>query len=230
MENKILNEYKRILEERGQKPSDCVVLHFRFRGNQNSFHFEIMEKKLSGYIYDSYEDGNVFVVLGRDDSKIEKLKQRESIKWNTLIPVLEITIIGYRGIKKQRCAADGVHCHLVAIMIGLNNMHLSNLIGQISNKDGVNGSLSIQAPKFSCNFNVAAYLECIIAFKTFELHCQCRPENLMSPVGMNHFADLRKSLFVDSASLRINEPAPFAEVSDSAHSRRTEHFQTVSVC
>ena len=73
--NKLLIEYKRILEDRGQKPSDCVVLHFRFRGNQNSFHFEIMEKKLSGYIYDSYEDGNVFVVLGKDDSKIEKLKQ-----------------------------------------------------------------------------------------------------------------------------------------------------------
>ena len=68
------SEYKRILLEHGLIPADCVILHFRFNGNQNSFHFMIMEKKLNGYIYDSYEDENVFIVLNRDDSKIEKLK------------------------------------------------------------------------------------------------------------------------------------------------------------
>ena len=70
--NNMVHEYKRILLERGLIPADCVVLHFRFNGNQNSFHFEIMEKKLNGYIYDSYEDGNVYVVLNRDDSMIEE--------------------------------------------------------------------------------------------------------------------------------------------------------------
>lgn len=89
--NKLLIEYKRILEDRGQKPSDCVVLHFRFRGNQNSFHFEIMEKKMSGYIYDSYEDGNVFAVLGRDDSKIEKLKILAKSMYGECLEQLTIT-------------------------------------------------------------------------------------------------------------------------------------------
>lgn len=66
--NNMAHEYMQFLLERGLIPTDCVILHFRFNGNQNSFHFMIKEKKLNGYIYDSYEDGNVFIVLNKDDS------------------------------------------------------------------------------------------------------------------------------------------------------------------
>jgi len=74
--NSIINEYRRILEEKGIRLSDCTILHFRFKGNRHhTFHFDLMERGLSGYLFDSYDDGNVYVVISKDDSRIDDIKQ-----------------------------------------------------------------------------------------------------------------------------------------------------------
>ena len=101
-------EYKRLLFERGLIPADCVVLHFRFNRNQNSFHFEIMEKKLTGYIYDSYEDGNVFVVLEKDDPQIEKLNNIAISLCGGYIPTAQLWLPKREGthVSGEDCAGS----------------------------------------------------------------------------------------------------------------------------
>ena len=72
---KIKNEYRKILESRGIDPANCTVLHFRFKGSQNSYHFALMENKMTGYLFDSYEDGNVNIVVSKDEALIEKITE-----------------------------------------------------------------------------------------------------------------------------------------------------------
>ena len=34
-----------------------------------------MENKMTGYLFDSYEDGNVYIVVSKDEALIEKIKE-----------------------------------------------------------------------------------------------------------------------------------------------------------
>lgn len=70
----INKEYRKILDRCGINPANCTVLHFRFNGIQNSFHFALMEAKLIGHLYDSYEDGNVYMVVPSEEKMIENIK------------------------------------------------------------------------------------------------------------------------------------------------------------
>lgn len=74
-------EYRKILERFGIDPTNCKVLHFWFNGTQNSFHFALMKAKLTGHLFDSYEDGNVYMVVPSEEKKDRKYQTTSKVLW-----------------------------------------------------------------------------------------------------------------------------------------------------